>query len=196
MFVRKKWQVSLRQQRVSFYLYLISFCFESVSLLASCTSMAVSFLWFWYFPYSCSTELRAASSQNLNLFNVSFTGVNMSGTNKSMELHLQMRHNTEDLVSFMRDLENWETDIKKKDEELRTGRVQEAQVWFWCHYPSSEMQLMFVLNFGCSHIVCFRRSCLLCATRTTNPRWGQRKRRVDQQLMVKLKEMRTKKIPG
>ncbi|CAF96297.1 unnamed protein product [Tetraodon nigroviridis] len=51
----------------------------------------------------------------------------MSGTNKSMELHLQMRHNTEDLVSFMRDLENWETDIKKKDEELRTGRVQEAQ---------------------------------------------------------------------
>lgn len=52
----------------------------------------------------------------------------MSGPNKAMELHLQMRHNTEDLVSFMKDLENWETDIKKKDEELRTGRVQEAQV--------------------------------------------------------------------
>lgn len=52
----------------------------------------------------------------------------MSGPNKAMELHLQMRHNTEDLVSFMKDLENWETDIKKKDEELRTGKVQEAQV--------------------------------------------------------------------
>lgn len=55
----------------------------------------------------------------------------MSGTNKAVELHLQMRHNTDDLVSFMKDLENWETDIKRKDEELRTGRVPEAQVGFW-----------------------------------------------------------------
>ncbi|TWW64474.1 RNA polymerase II-associated protein 3 [Takifugu flavidus] len=52
----------------------------------------------------------------------------MSGTNKAMDLHLQMRQNTEDLVSFMKDLESWETDIKKKDEELRKGRVQEGQM--------------------------------------------------------------------
>lgn len=94
----------------------------------------------------------------------------MSGTNKAMELHLQMRHNTEDLVSFMKDLETWETDIKKKDEELRTGRLQEAQVCFWCCYASFEMQLMFMMNVRCSLAVCFRRSSLLCATRTTNPR--------------------------
>lgn len=54
----------------------------------------------------------------------------MSGTHKAMELHLQVRQNTEDLVSFMRDLENWEEDIKKKDDELRTGRVAEGQVGF------------------------------------------------------------------
>lgn len=68
--------------------------------------------------------------------NVSFTEVSMSGANKAVDLHLQMRHNTEDLVNFMKDLETWETDIKKKDEELRTGRVQEGQVGFFCHGPS------------------------------------------------------------
>lgn len=67
-------------------------------------------------------------AKSIDKSHVYFTGVNMSGTNKAMELHLQMRQNTEDLVSFMKDLENWETDIKKKDEELRTGRVQEGQV--------------------------------------------------------------------
>ncbi|KAL0962861.1 hypothetical protein UPYG_G00346460 [Umbra pygmaea] len=46
--------------------------------------------------------------------------VGMSG-NKAIELQLQMRQNSEDLQNFMRDLDNWETDIKKKDEELRTG---------------------------------------------------------------------------
>ncbi|KAM4711811.1 RNA polymerase II-associated protein 3 [Anableps anableps] len=51
----------------------------------------------------------------------------MSGGNKAVELQLQMRQNAEDLHSFMRELENWETDIKRKDEELRTGRVQEVQ---------------------------------------------------------------------
>lgn len=60
----------------------------------------------------------------------------MSGTNKAMDLHLQMRQNTEDLVSFMKDLESWETDIKKKDEDLRTGRVQEGQVGLCCPDPS------------------------------------------------------------
>ncbi|KAJ0012530.1 hypothetical protein NQD34_016864 [Periophthalmus magnuspinnatus] len=48
----------------------------------------------------------------------------MSGGNKALELQLQMRQNAEDLHSFMRELDTWEEDIKKKDEELRTGEVQ------------------------------------------------------------------------
>lgn len=52
----------------------------------------------------------------------------MSGSNKAMELHLQMRQNTEDLVNYMKDLENWEAEMKKKDEGLRTGKVPETQV--------------------------------------------------------------------
>lgn len=52
----------------------------------------------------------------------------MSGGNKAVELQLQMRQNAEDLHSFMKELENWEIDIKKKDEELRTGGGPEALV--------------------------------------------------------------------
>ena len=52
----------------------------------------------------------------------------MSGGNKAIELQLQMRQNAEDLHSFMTELQSWETDIKKKDEELRTGGLKEAQV--------------------------------------------------------------------
>ncbi|XP_040002876.1 RNA polymerase II-associated protein 3 isoform X2 [Xiphias gladius] len=51
----------------------------------------------------------------------------MSGGNKAIELQLQMRQNAEDLHSFMKELETWETDMKKKDEALRTGRLQEVQ---------------------------------------------------------------------
>ncbi|CAJ1054464.1 RNA polymerase II-associated protein 3 [Xyrichtys novacula] len=51
----------------------------------------------------------------------------MSGGSKAVELQLQMRQNAEDMQSFMKELESWETDIKKKDEELRTGGPQEAQ---------------------------------------------------------------------
>ncbi|XP_055367090.1 RNA polymerase II-associated protein 3 isoform X2 [Betta splendens] len=51
----------------------------------------------------------------------------MSGGNKAMELQLQMRQNAEDLHSFMRELESWETEIKKKDDELSTGGIQEVQ---------------------------------------------------------------------
>ncbi|XP_026220104.1 RNA polymerase II-associated protein 3 [Anabas testudineus] len=51
----------------------------------------------------------------------------MSGGNKAIELQLQMRQNADDLHSFMRELESWETDIKKKDEELRTGEIQNVQ---------------------------------------------------------------------
>lgn len=47
--------------------------------------------------------------------------------NKAAELQLQMRQNVEELHIFARELENWEADIKRKDEELRTGVVQEVQ---------------------------------------------------------------------
>ncbi|XP_017296700.1 RNA polymerase II-associated protein 3 [Kryptolebias marmoratus] len=50
----------------------------------------------------------------------------MSGGNKAVELQLQMRQNSEDLHSFMKELESWEKDMKKKDEELRTGGVPEV----------------------------------------------------------------------
>ncbi|XP_044199190.1 RNA polymerase II-associated protein 3 isoform X1 [Thunnus albacares] len=52
----------------------------------------------------------------------------MSGGSKAIELQLQMRQNAEDLHGFMKELESWETDIKKRDEQLRTaGGVQEVQ---------------------------------------------------------------------
>nr|XP_012775294.2 RNA polymerase II-associated protein 3 isoform X1 [Maylandia zebra] len=54
-------------------------------------------------------------------------GRDMSVGNKAAELQLQMRQNVEELHSFVRELENWEADIKTKDEELRTGVVQEVQ---------------------------------------------------------------------
>ncbi|XP_078423972.1 RNA polymerase II-associated protein 3 [Cetorhinus maximus] len=43
----------------------------------------------------------------------------MSGINKSVELQLQVRQQSEELRDFMRELDGWEKDIKKKDDELR-----------------------------------------------------------------------------
>ncbi|XP_068827205.1 RNA polymerase II-associated protein 3 isoform X2 [Capricornis sumatraensis] len=43
----------------------------------------------------------------------------MASTSKSIELQLQVKQNAEELQDFMRDLENWEKDIKQKDMELR-----------------------------------------------------------------------------
>ncbi|KAM9704938.1 LOW QUALITY PROTEIN: RNA polymerase II-associated protein 3 [Menidia menidia] len=51
----------------------------------------------------------------------------MSGGGKAIELQLQMRQNAEDLHSFMRELETWETDIKQKDEHLRTEGAPEGE---------------------------------------------------------------------
>ncbi|XP_040028918.2 RNA polymerase II-associated protein 3 [Gasterosteus aculeatus] len=51
----------------------------------------------------------------------------MSGVNKAIELQLHLRQNAEDLHSFMAGMESWETDMKKKDEELRTGGLQGEQ---------------------------------------------------------------------
>uniref|UniRef100_G1S8C2 RNA polymerase II-associated protein 3 n=1 Tax=Nomascus leucogenys TaxID=61853 RepID=G1S8C2_NOMLE len=43
----------------------------------------------------------------------------MTSANKAIELQLQVKQNAEELQDFMRDLENWEKDIKLKDMELR-----------------------------------------------------------------------------
>lgn len=51
----------------------------------------------------------------------------MSG-NKAVELQIQMRQNAEDLQSFMKELDNWEEEIKKKDQQLRTGNINETPV--------------------------------------------------------------------
>ena len=49
----------------------------------------------------------------------------MSGAQKAIELQLQMRQNADDLHTFMREMNDWEADMKRKDEELRTGRSEE-----------------------------------------------------------------------
>ena len=52
----------------------------------------------------------------------------MSGPNKALELQLQMRQNAEDLNGFMKELDSWEVDMKKKDNQLRTGTLGEPEV--------------------------------------------------------------------
>ncbi|KAG8577719.1 hypothetical protein GDO81_010272 [Engystomops pustulosus] len=42
----------------------------------------------------------------------------MSSPSKALELQLQMKQNAEELQDFMRELESWEKDIKKKDAKL------------------------------------------------------------------------------
>ena len=37
---------------------------------------------------------------------------------QATRMQLQLRHNAEDLQSYLRDLESWETEIKKKDDSL------------------------------------------------------------------------------
>lgn len=51
----------------------------------------------------------------------------MSG-NKAVELQIQMKQNAEDLQNFMKELNNWEEEIKKKDQQLRTGNISEPPV--------------------------------------------------------------------
>ncbi|XP_044279003.1 RNA polymerase II-associated protein 3 [Varanus komodoensis] len=43
----------------------------------------------------------------------------MTSPNKALELQLQIRQNAEELQDFVKDLENWEKDIKEKDYDLR-----------------------------------------------------------------------------
>ncbi|XP_060758875.1 RNA polymerase II-associated protein 3 [Neoarius graeffei] len=51
----------------------------------------------------------------------------MSGGNKAMELQMQIRQNAEDLHNFMKELDSWEEDIKKKDKQLRVGNLEDLQ---------------------------------------------------------------------
>lgn len=51
----------------------------------------------------------------------------MSG-NKGVELQLQMRQNAEDVQNFMKELDSWEEDIKRKDQQLCAGNINETQV--------------------------------------------------------------------
>ena len=38
---------------------------------------------------------------------------------RAATMQLQLRHNAEDLQDYLRDLETWESEIKKKDDSLR-----------------------------------------------------------------------------
>uniref|UniRef100_A0AAY4EGN6 RNA polymerase II-associated protein 3 n=1 Tax=Denticeps clupeoides TaxID=299321 RepID=A0AAY4EGN6_9TELE len=52
----------------------------------------------------------------------------MSGESKDAELRMQVLQNAEDLRGFISELDSWQDEIKKKDEQLRTGNLDEAQV--------------------------------------------------------------------
>lgn len=69
----------------------------------------------------------------------------MSGGNKAIELQFQMRHNSEDMLGFMREMESWEADMKKKDEELRNAGLQEGQVCPCSKHPS----IICLMSLGC-----------------------------------------------
>lgn len=60
----------------------------------------------------------------------------MTSTNKAIELQLQVKQNAEELQDFMRDLENWEKDIKQKDMELRrqNGVPEEVNFLIKSHF--------------------------------------------------------------
>ncbi|XP_062850759.1 RNA polymerase II-associated protein 3 [Trichomycterus rosablanca] len=51
----------------------------------------------------------------------------MSGGSKALELQMQMRQNAEDVQNFMKELDSWEDDMKKKDEQLLTGNPPDPE---------------------------------------------------------------------
>ena len=57
----------------------------------------------------------------------------MSSAEKMLEFQQQVRHNNEDLQDYLRDLNNWETAIKQKDDKLRheTSSANEKTVTFF-----------------------------------------------------------------
>lgn len=48
-------------------------------------------------------------------------------------LQLQVRQNSEDLQDYLRDLGNWEDEIKKKDAMLYKQKPVLKKVNHWCH---------------------------------------------------------------
>ncbi|GFS36061.1 hypothetical protein NPIL_620091, partial [Nephila pilipes] len=45
-----------------------------------------------------------------------------------MSIQNQVRENSEDLQNFLKDLDNWEKDMKKKEEEFKLLQVSDDQV--------------------------------------------------------------------
>ena len=45
---------------------------------------------------------------------------------KMLELQVQMRQNNSEVQDFMRDLDGWEKDMKKKDEQIKTNQVPDT----------------------------------------------------------------------
>ncbi|XP_013787298.1 RNA polymerase II-associated protein 3-like, partial [Limulus polyphemus] len=49
-------------------------------------------------------------------------------SDKAIQLQHQIRENNEDLQSFLRELNNWESEIKRKDEELKSQKRSETEL--------------------------------------------------------------------
>ena len=47
---------------------------------------------------------------------------------KAMQLQFQVRQNASEVNDFLKDLGDWETEIKRKDEQLQKSRVINNQV--------------------------------------------------------------------
>lgn len=61
-------------------------------------------------------------------------------------LQLQVRQNSEDLQDYLRDLGNWEDEIKKKDAMLYKQKPVLKKVNHWCHVVLSVL--------ACSSVFC------------------------------------------
>jgi len=48
----------------------------------------------------------------------------------ALKLQLNVRQNAEELQDILRDLNNWEDEMKTKDNELRISKTINKQVWF------------------------------------------------------------------
>lgn len=49
-----------------------------------------------------------------------------------LNLQYQMKQNNQDLQNFLKDLDNWETEIKKKDETLKQKKTADQEVKLDC----------------------------------------------------------------
>lgn len=66
-----------------------------------------------------------------------------------------MRQNAEDLQNFMKELNNWEEEVKKKDQQLRTGNISEPLVKLW---DSEQTQYRFRCFFFCLKCILFQKT--------------------------------------